>query len=308
MVEKRLSLALENLVSRGELTEADALKVEAEFTKTNTLEVSRRKILAEIGGYLGGLIVSLIIILGQRWHNISKTTFFSLFISLAVLQFIATFAIGKSTAIRSRLAGLLGATASTCTTLAVLSLRIQGNGILTFAIFVGWLFTLASYIWNRSIIGQLSLAAYSIAFGISGITKLLLHIRNYSYVSAFVLGVLGAIWLVLANLQFFDRLLGDAISMAMLLAAGQFIFDGNYRFITYLIYLGIVVAALWLYSQSPEWPLLVGVIAAITIGTGEFVGETLGGSLGATLGLLTSGIVFVCGSVITFKRSKRVLA
>jgi len=66
------------------------------------------------------------------------------------------------------------------------------------------------------------------------------------------------------------------------------------------------VVASWLYSRAPEWPLLVGGIAAITVGTGEFVGETLGGSLGAALGLLTSGIFFVIGSIYSLKRSKRV--
>ena len=93
--------------------------------------------------------------------------------------------------------------------------------------------------------------------------------------------------------------------MAMLFSSGQFMFSGNYRFVTYLFYVALVLVALKLYSLSPEWPLLVGVIAAITVGTGEFVGETLGGSLGATLGLLTSGIFFVTGSVYSFKHSKR---
>ncbi len=308
MVERRLTLALENLVSRGELSPEDANKVGVEYEKTNHLVDSRRRVLAEVGGYLGGLfiVVSLVIILGQRWHNISHLTLFSLFLVLAILQAVAALIIGKSSGVRSRLAGLLGATSASCATLSVIALRAHGNGVLTFAIFAGWLITLCAYIWNRTMIGELSLAGFSITVGISGIHYVNPHFQNYSYIAGSVLVILGFIWLVLSNIHIFDRRLGDALAMGMLLWSGQIVFFGSYRFLTYLIYLALVLAALWIYSRAPEWPLLVGAIAAITIGAGEFVGETLGGSLGATFGLLTSGILFVSGSVYSFKRSKRI--
>lgn len=307
MVEKRLSLALEKLVARGDLSQEAATKVEIEYAQTTQLEDSRRKVLAEIGGYLGGLfiVISLILILNQQWRHISHIELFSLFLTMAFLLFAATFIIGKTTGVRSRLSGLLGATASASTTLAIISLRFSGDGVLTFAIFLGWGLTLLTYCWNRTIIGELSLAGYSIATGISGILLLSPRFKNDSYVAAFVFALVGTTWLILANSKFFNRPIGDAVAMSMLLFGGQIIFFGNFRFITYLLYLATVAAALWFYSHSPEWPLLIGAIAAITLGTGEFVGETLGGSLGATLGLLTSGIFFVSGSVYSLKRSKR---
>ena len=83
------------------------------------------------------------------------------------------------------------------------------------------------------------------------------------------------------------------------------IFNGNTRFGACLKNIFPLIVATWLYGKVPEWPLLVGATAAITVGTGEFVGETLGGSLGAALGLLTSGIFFVAASVYSLKRSKK---
>ena len=306
MTDKRLSLALHNLVSRGELSQEDAFKIEAEFTNTTSPEDSRNKVLAEVGGYIGGLfiVVSVLIILGQSWHNISRFTLFSLILLMAIVQLMAVFVIGKSSGVRSRLGGLLGVTSAMCATLAIISLRLHGHAIPTLEICLGWLLTLGFYIRNKTIIGEFGLAGFSIAFGIAGVYFVTPHSRNNSYLSAFVLFIVGSLWLVLANKKFFNRMIGDLLAMAMLFLSGQFMFTGNYRFITYLIYIALLVVALLLYSRSPEWPLLVGAIAAITVGTGEFVGETLGGSLGATLGLLTSGILFVSGSVYSFKRSK----
>ena len=309
MTEKRLALALHNMVSRGDLSQDDASKIEEEYSKTAALEDSRNRVFAEVGGYVGGLfiVVSLIIILGQSWHNISRFTLFLIILLMAILQLGAVFIIGKSSGVRSRLGGLLGVTSAICATLAIVSLRLHGHGIPTFAILLGWLLALATYVRNRTIIGEVGLAGFSIAFGIAGILFVTPHFRNNSYLAALVLGIVGSIWLYLANNQFFNRQVGDGLAMGMLFFSGQFMFSGNSRFATYLIYLALVAVALWLYSRSPEWPLLVGAIAAITVGTGEFVGETLGGSLGATLGLLTSGIFFVSGSVYSFKRSKRVV-
>ena len=307
MTDKRLSLALDNLVSRGELSQEDAFKIEAEFTKTTSPEASRNKVLAEVGGYIGGLfiVVSVLIILGQSWHNISRFKLFSLILLMAIVQLMAVFVIGKSSGVRSRLGGLLGVTSAMCATLAIISLRLHDHAIPTLEISLGWLLTLGFYIRNKTIIGEFGLAGFSIAFGIAGIFFVTPHTRNNSYLSALVLFIVGSLWLVLANKKFFNRMIGDLLAMAMLFLSGQFMFTGNYRFITYLIYIALLVVALLLYSRSPEWPLLVGAIAAITVGTGELVGETLGGSLGATLGLLTSGIFFVSGSVYSFKRSKR---
>lgn len=307
MTEKRLTLALHNLISRGDLSQEDADKIEAEFAKTTSVEDSRNRVLAEIGGYVGGLfiVVSLLIIVGQSWHNISRATLFSLILLMTILQLGAVFIIGKSSGVRSRLAGLLGVTSAICFTLAIISLRLHAHGIPTLAIFLGWLLSLGAFVWNKTIIGELGLAGFSIVFGISGILLVSPHFQNNSYLAALVFGVVGAIWLLLANTHFFNRRIGDALAMTMLFSSGQFMFSGNYRFVTYLFYVALVLVALKLYSHSPEWPLLVGVIAAITVGTGEFVGETLGGSLGATLGLLTSGIFFVTGSVYSFKHSKR---
>lgn len=306
MIDKRLTLALGNLISRGELSQEDALKVEAEFAKITPVDDSRRKVISEVGGYLGGLfiVISLLILVDGRWHHISRLAQFALFMSMALLLSGICAGIGKSTAARSRLFGVLSDVASICVTVAIITVRVHGNGVITFAILVGWILTLGAFIFNRTIFGELSLAGFSVAAGISGIFFISPNLQNNSYAVAVVLVAVGAIWLFFASNHFFNPTLGDALGMVMLFASGQFMFNGDFRFVTYLIYISLVMAASWLYSRTSEWPLLVGAVGSITVGTGEFVGETLGGSLGAALGLLTSGIFFVTGSAYSFKRVK----
>ena len=307
MIDKRLTLALESLISRGELSQENARRVQEEFANLTPPDDSRRKVISEVGGYLGGLfiVISLLILVNGRWHHISRFVQFSLFISMSVLLSGICVLVGKSTAARSRLFGLLSVVAATCVTVSIIVLRVHGNGLTTFAILVGWGLTLGSYIYNRTIFGQLSLAGFSIAAGISGILFISPHLANNSYAMAVVLAAVGSTWLFFANKHFFNRTLGDALAMVMLFTSGQFMFNGDFRFVTYLIYISLVLAASRLYSRTSEWPLLVGAVGSITVGTGEFVGETLGGSLGAALGVLTSGIFFVTGSAYSFKRVKR---
>ncbi|MEI6294456.1 MAG: hypothetical protein WCO95_00200 [Actinomycetes bacterium] len=306
MADKRLSQALHNLVSRGELTQEDAHKVEIEFDRTTDDDGSKRKILSEVGGYLGGIfiLISLLILFSQSWRHISRITQFSLFLLAAFLLFVGAKITGKSTNSRARLAGLLGAVSSFCLTMSIIVIRANSNELITLALLAGWLTAYFSFILFRTILGELSLAGYSIALAFSGANSLFPHLNNYSPVVSLILGAIGATWLYLANTDFFNRGFGDAVAMAMLFVSGQMLYGGNLRFLTYLICIAIAVAASWLYARAPEWPLLVGGIAAITVGTGEFVGDTLGGSLGAALGLLTSGIFFVIGSIYSLKRSK----
>jgi len=307
MVDKKLTQALENLVTRGELSKEDALKVEVEYGKTNDEDSSKRKVLSEVGGYLGGLfiLIALLILLSERWRHVSRVTQFSLFFAAAILLFTASVITGKLTKSRARLAGLFGVVASICATLAIVVIRASSHGLVTLAILVGWLTTFFAFFLYRTILGELSLAGFSIALGYSGTNFLLPHFNNNTYLASFILGAIGTLWLYLANINFFNRGVGDAAAMTMLFFSGQLLYRGNYRVLTYLICIAIAVAASWIYSHSPEWPLLVGGIAAITVGTGEFVSNTLGGSLGAALGLLTSGIFFVTGSIYSLKRTKR---
>ena len=307
MADKNLSQALANLVSRGELRQEDAERVEVEFSNLSGSSGLRRKVISEVGGYLGGLfiLIALLILVNGRWHHLSRLTQFGLFISMALLLFGVSAVIGILPGARSRLSGLLNVAASTCVTVALITIKIIGHGSVTLAFSIGWFLVLVTFLLNKTLFGELSLALFSIATGISTILLLYPHLGNNSYAIAITFLVVGSIWLFLSFKRFFNSTFGSAIAMSLLFISGQFMFNGDYRFFTYLIYLGTVASASWLYSRSAEWPLLVGSVLTITVGTGEFVGETLGGSVGAALGLLSSGILFVTGSAYSFRRAKR---
>jgi len=307
MTEVRLARALENLVSRGELSQEDARKVEIEFLLDAQEDSSQRKVLPEIGGYLGGLfiLVALLILLSRHWRHIGRISQFSLFLVAAIVLFTAAVVTGKSSKPRARLAGLLGVISAICATLAIIVIKPAEHGLVMLGILVGWLITSATFTLYRTILSELSVAGFSLALCISGAEFLFPHFYNGSYLIAILILTLGSIWLYLANTQLFNRGLGDALAMAGLFLSGQIFFSGSLHILTYLICVEMVVLVGWFYPRAPEWPLLVGAIAAITVGTGEFVGSTLGGSLGAALGLLTSGIFFVTGSIYSLKRAQR---
>jgi hypothetical protein len=306
IVDKKLTQALENLVSRGEMTREDKHKVEVEFLLVADGDGSKRKVLSEIGGYLGGIfiLISLLILFGQRWRNISRITQVSFFSLAAILLFTAALMTGKSSRPRARLAGLLSVVSAICATFAIIVIKTNEHGLVTLGILIGWLVTSAAFILFRTILGEFSLACYSLALGISGADFLFPHFYNGSYLIALVFLSLGSIWLYLANNHLFNRGFGDALAMAAFFLSGQIFFSGSLHTLTYLICIEMVVLVILFYSRAPEWPLLVGGIAAITVGAGEFVGSTLGGSLGAALGLLTSGVFFVTGSIYSLRRSK----
>ncbi len=92
--------------------------------------------------------------------------------------------------------------------------------------------------------------------------------------------------------------------MAMFFVSGQLAFGSSYRLIGYLIDIAMVIVASWIFAKTPDAPLVIGGIVAITVGTGELVGETLGGTLGAAVGLLVAGIIFVTAGVYWLSKSR----
>jgi hypothetical protein len=304
--EKRLALVLENLVWRGDLTPEAARKVREEYSHLKELESSQRRVLSEVGGYLGGLFifVALMILINGRWHHLARLGQFVIFMLVALLLFIASLIIGNPTAARSRLTGLLNAIASTCVTIAIVTFERSGDGSTFLAILAGWVLLVATFFPNRTAFGEIALSGYTFALGTALVILISPHLRNNSYAEAIVLGVMGLCWLLLARREFFTKVIGNAVAMGSLFISGQLLFNTDLRFLSYLLYVATVALAAWLYTRSSAWPLLVGSVLIITVGMGEFVGETLGGSVGAALGLLTSGVLFVVGSIYSFKRVK----
>ena len=275
-----------------------------EYTRVKDRESSQRKVISEVGGYLGGLFifVALMILINGRWHHLARLSQFVIFIGVALLLFIASLIIDNPTAARSRLTGALNVVASICVTIAIVSYESSGDGRTFLAIFAGWLLVLATFLPNRTAFGEIAISGYTFALGTSLTILISPHLRNNSYAEAIVLGVMGLCWLLLARREFFTKVIGNAVAMGSLFISGQLLFNRDLRFLSYLLYVATVALAAWLYTRSSAWPLLVGSVLIITVGMGEFVGETLGGSVGAALGLLTSGALFVIGSIYSFKR------
>lgn len=89
----RLNRALNELISEGKVSAelADEIRIKYQASENGPLSEieeaqSRRSILAEIGGYLGGIFttVAAVIVLSTQWERLTKAGQVSIFLALAL--------------------------------------------------------------------------------------------------------------------------------------------------------------------------------------------------------------------------------
>ena len=106
---RKLDAALDALVHDGSLSPAQADLVRAQYQVTDEPTDSRKSVLAEIAGYLGGafVVIAVTIVTARQWEAFTQVQRGILFGALAIALFALGLFVGTSTAVKSRLAGLL---------------------------------------------------------------------------------------------------------------------------------------------------------------------------------------------------------
>jgi hypothetical protein len=302
---RKLDAALDALVHDGSLSAAQADLVRTQYESTEDLTDSRKSVLAEIAGYLGGafVVIAVTIVTARQWEAFTQLQRGILFGALAIALFALGTFVGTSTAVKSRLSGVLYglAAASTTGTLAILDPRRDAP---TIAFLAGTAIALIGYYMVQTFVGHVILYGYIFISGIMALSDLTPDGSGMAiYIGTYFL-VLGGAWIFFTYRNYLDTLLGYIFGGATLFIATQVLFIDAEHWLSYLAMIAVAGATAWLYLRVHSWPLVLTAVLTTTVGVGEFVAETLGGSVGSALGLFAAGAALVTSSLLAL-RNKR---
>jgi hypothetical protein len=302
---RKLDATLDALVDDGSLSVAQADLVRTQYELTEEPADSRKSVLAEIAGYLGGafVVIAVTIVTARQWVAFTELQRGILFGALAIALFALGTFVGTSTAVKSRLAGLLFglAAASTTGTVAIFD---PNRSTPTIAFLAGTAIALVGYYMVKTFVGHVILYGYIFITGIMALSDL---IPDGAGMQLFVGGyflALGGAWVYFTYRKYLDGILGYFFGGGTLFIATQVLFIQSAHLISYLSMVAVAGATAWLYLRVHAWPLVLTAVLTTTVGVGEFVAETLGGSLGAALGLFAAGTALVTSSLLAL-RNKR---
>jgi hypothetical protein len=302
---RKLDAALDALVHDGSLSAAQADLVRTQYQATEEPTDSRKSVLAEIAGYLGGafVVIAVTIVTARQWEAFTELQRGILFGALAVTLFALALFVGTSTAVKSRLAGLLFglAAASTTGTIAIID---PNRDAPTLAFLAGTAIALIGYYIVQTFVGHVVLYGYIFITGIMALSDLTPdNVGMELFVGSYFL-VLGGAWTFFTYRKYVDGTLGYIFGGGTLFIATQVLFVQSEHLISYLSMIVVASATAWLYLRVHAWPLVLTAVLTTTVGVGEFVAETLGGSVGSALGLFAAGAALVTSSLLAL-RNKR---
>jgi uncharacterized membrane protein len=302
---RKLDAALDALVHDGSLSAAQADLVRTQYQATEEPSDSRRSVLAEIAGYLGGafVVIAVTIVTARQWTAFTELQRGILFGALAIALFTLGTFVGTSTAVKSRLSGVLFglSAASTTGTLAIFG---PNSDAPTIAFLAGTAIALIGYYIVQTFVGHVVLYGYIFITGIMALSDLMPDGSGIAiYIGTYFL-VLGGAWTFFTYRNYVDRLLGYIFGGGTLFIATQVLFIDAEHWLSYLSMIAVAGGTAWLYLRVHAWPLVLTAVLTTTVGVGEFVAETLGGSLGAALGLFAAGAALVTSSLLAL-RNKR---
>ena len=302
---RKLDEALDALVHDGSLSADQADLVRTQYESTEEPSDSRKSVLAEIAGYLGGafVVIAVTIVTARQWVAFTELQRGILFGALAIALFALGTFVGTSTAVKSRLAGLLFglAAGSTTGTLAILD---SNRDTPTIAFLAGPAIALTGYYMVQTFVGHVILFGYVFITGIMALSDLTPDGSGMAiYIGAYFL-VLGGAWTFFTYRKYLDGILGYLFGGGTLFIATQVLFIDAEHWLSYLSMIAVAGGTAWLYLRVHAWPLVLAAVLTTTVGVGEFVAETLGGSLGAALGLFAAGAALVTSSLLAL-RNKR---
>ncbi len=302
---RKLDAALDALLHDGSLSADLADLVRAQYQATEEPSDSRKSVLAEIAGYLGGafVVIAVTIVTARQWVAFTELQRGILFGALAIALFALGTFVGTSTAVKSRLAGLLFGLAAGSTT-GTVAIFDPNRSTPTISFLAGTAVAMIGYYIVKTFVGHVVLFGYIFITGIMALSDL---IPDGAAMSLFVGGyllALGGAWVYFSYRKYLDGILGYFFGGGTLFIATQVLFFQTERLISYLSMVAVAGATAWLYLRVHAWPLVLTAVLTTTVGVGEFVAQTLGGSLGAALGLFAAGAALVTSSLLAL-RNKR---
>ena len=304
---RKLDAALEALVHDGSLSAEQADLVRTQYESTEEPSDSRKSVLAEIAGYLGGafVVIAVTIVTARQWVAFTELQRGILFGALAIALFALGTFVGTSTAVKSRLAGLLFGLAAGSTT-GTVAIFDPNRSTPTISFLAGTAVAMIGYYIVKTFVGHVVLFGYIFITGIMALSDLIPDGAGMQLFVGGYLLALGGAWVYFTYRKYLDGILGYFFGGGTLFIATQVLFFQTEHLISYLSMLAVAGAAAWLYLRVHAWPLVLTAVLTTTVGVGEFVAQTLGGSLGAALGLFAAGAALVTSSLLALRNKREI--
>ena len=307
----RLNRALNELISEGKVSAelADEIRIKYQANENGPLSEieeaqSRRSILAEIGGYLGGIFttVAAVIVLSTQWERLTEAGQVSIFIALALILGVIAYRLNYGKGAQRRVAGLLFPASALATTAAIGT--IFGNdGPYSLAFLIGTLIALFGYLRVQTQFGHVALYVGLFSTLVAANEQLFNRELEYPLLLSWL--ALASLWLWLTlRLTLQEQFWGYLLSMGTYFIAAQYLQIEDQTLLYFILSALTAALGIWLYLQTRKWPLLIGALAIATFAVGTFIIDTFNGALGAALALLVGGLILIGGSVLAL-RSER---
>jgi len=307
-VSEKLDRALDSLITEGKLSSNLADEIRKRFTSEDspekTEQESRRSILAEIGGYLGGAftVIAAAILLNSQWDRLTKVGQISIFAISALLLLLLALKLNYLKSAQRRVAGLLFPASALATTAAI-GTAFGNDGPYSLAFVAGTLVALFGYLRVQTPIGHVAL--YVAIFSTLIAANEQLFDSRYDYPLLLAWLALASIWLWLTvRLTLQEDFWGYALVMGTYFISAQYLQVQDLNLPSYLVSAVSSALGIWLYLQTRRWPLLIGALVIATFGVGVFIVDTFNGALGAALALLAGGLILIGGSLWAFREER----
>ena len=307
----RLNRALNELISEGKVSAelADEIRIKYQASENGPLSEieeaqSRRSILAEIGGYLGGIFttVAAVIVLSTQWERLTKAGQVSIFLALALFLGVIAYRLNYGKGAQRRVAGLLFPASALATTAAIGT--IFGNdGPYSLAFLIGTLIALFGYLRVQTQFGHVALYVGLFSTLVAANEQLFNRELEYPLLLSWL--ALASLWLWLTlRLTLQEQFWGYLLSMGTYFIAAQYLQKEDQTLLYFILSALTAALGIWLYLQTRKWPLLIGALAIATFAVGTFIIDTFNGALGAALALLVGGLILIGGSVLALRSDK----
>ena len=307
-MSEKLDRALDSLITEGKLSSNLADEIRKRFTSEDspekTVQDSRRSILAEIGGYLGGAftIIAAAILLNSHWDRLTKVGQISIFAISALLLLLLALKLNYLKSAQRRVAGLLFPASALATTAAI-GTAFGNDGPYSLAFVAGTLVALFGYLRVQTPIGHVAL--YVAIFSTLIAANEQLFDSRYDYPLLLAWLALASIWLWLTvRLTLQEDFWGYTLVMGTYFISAQYLQVQDLNLPSYLVSAVSSALGIWLYLQTRRWPLLIGALVIATFGVGVFIVDTFNGALGAALALLAGGLILIGGSLWAFREER----
>lgn len=304
----KLNRALESLINEGKLSTSTADEIRARYNSEDLdiadMRQSRRSILAEIGGYLGGAftVIAAAILLNSQWERLTKVGQISIFALSALLLLLLALRLNYLKNAQRRVAGLLFPASALATTAAI-GTALGNDGPYSLAFLAGTLVTLFGYLRVQTPIGHVAL--YIAIFTTLVAANEQIFDSRYDYPLLLAWLALASIWLWLTvRLTLQEDFWGYLLVMGTYFISAQYLQVQDQNIPSYLVSAVSSALGIWLYLQTRKWPLLIGALVIATFGVGIFIVDTFNGALGAALALLAGGLILIGGSLWAFREER----